>query len=283
MKFEYWWHWAIRLRTGQAGWVSREDYAWLWREWGLIFPDAAARCVMMDHLHALSLVSPLAGMRRRLAFLQDRFNTFRGKRGPLLWDVVSDPTPARDREKWLRDIRYIHLNPVREGLVRDPLQWPWSTHRDWLGLGLNPAPVEKHALWLPWGGQDWRQKFHRYVSADPSTGHTEGTPAVQNVRELAARVAVGQPGIGSVELMRAWVASRRLPNELPLKRKGRVRQIFMREAVQVWGLRPAEVAQRCGVLPKTVADLHLPDLPGVRKEALRTALLPYLVDPRLKV
>lgn len=26
-------------------------------------------------------------------------------------------------------IRYIHLNPVRRGLVDDPLDWPWSSAR----------------------------------------------------------------------------------------------------------------------------------------------------------
>jgi len=28
---------------------------------------------------------------------------------------------------------YVHLNPVRRGLVRDPLDWPWSSARFWAG------------------------------------------------------------------------------------------------------------------------------------------------------
>ncbi len=31
-------------------------------------------------------------------------------------------------------IEYIHLNPVRRGLVNRPEEWPWSSACDWLGL-----------------------------------------------------------------------------------------------------------------------------------------------------
>lgn len=31
-------------------------------------------------------------------------------------------------------IRYVHLNPVRSGLVVDPADYPWSSHRHYLGL-----------------------------------------------------------------------------------------------------------------------------------------------------
>jgi len=29
--------------------------------------------------------------------------------------------------------RYIHLNPVRAGLVKDPSQWPYSNYLEWVG------------------------------------------------------------------------------------------------------------------------------------------------------
>jgi hypothetical protein len=38
-----------------------------------------------------------------------------------------------------RTVRYIHLNPCRGELVSRPLAWPWSTHRDRLGLAVRPA------------------------------------------------------------------------------------------------------------------------------------------------
>jgi putative transposase len=35
---------------------------------------------------------------------------------------------------------YMHLNPVRRGLVDDPLEWEWSSARYWEGL--RPVPIE---------------------------------------------------------------------------------------------------------------------------------------------
>jgi hypothetical protein len=34
-------------------------------------------------------------------------------------------------------VRYIHRNPVRAGLVRDPLDWAFSSHAKWMGI---PGP-----------------------------------------------------------------------------------------------------------------------------------------------
>jgi REP element-mobilizing transposase RayT len=41
-------------------------------------------------------------------------------------------------------VRYVHLNPVRCGMVRDPLEYPWSSHRAYLGQES-----------LPWLTTDW--------------------------------------------------------------------------------------------------------------------------------
>jgi len=40
-----------------------------------------------------------------------------------------------DREAYLIHLcRYIHLNPVKAGLVQKPEDWPYSNYRDWMGL-----------------------------------------------------------------------------------------------------------------------------------------------------
>ncbi len=30
-------------------------------------------------------------------------------------------------------IKYCHMNPVKAGLVNDPLDWPWSSYRHYVG------------------------------------------------------------------------------------------------------------------------------------------------------
>jgi hypothetical protein len=44
-----------------------------------------------------------------------------------------------DADKYLLQlVRYIHLNPVRAGIVADPDQYHWSAHRTYLGLQTTP-------------------------------------------------------------------------------------------------------------------------------------------------
>lgn len=115
-----------------------------------------ALCLMPDHVH---LVAP-RDVRRRLAALLSgwarRCNARRQERGALVGQLP-DGVPLVDRQKQLRAIRYVHLNPSRAGLVQDPLAWPLSTHRDAVGLTGRRVGPARRAEW-----------FHRYVSGDPS-------------------------------------------------------------------------------------------------------------------
>ena len=45
------------------------------------------------------------------------------------FDVLA-PQPAASDPIAFRMLRYVLLNPVRDGLVVDPWCWPWSTLRD---------------------------------------------------------------------------------------------------------------------------------------------------------
>jgi REP-associated tyrosine transposase len=50
-------------------------------------------------------------------------------------------------------VEYIHLNPVRRGLVTRPEDWPWSSTRDWLRLPnaiLNVDRTLPATLDIPW-------------------------------------------------------------------------------------------------------------------------------------
>ncbi len=36
---------------------------------------------------------------------------------------------VRDHEEFINDLKYIHRNPVKRGLVKKPEDWPWSSYR----------------------------------------------------------------------------------------------------------------------------------------------------------
>lgn len=54
----------------------------------------------------------------------------RGVWQPRFWEhTIRGPTDFK------MHLDYIHLNPVKHGLVRYPKDWPWSSFRRWANLG----------------------------------------------------------------------------------------------------------------------------------------------------
>jgi len=93
-----------------------------------------------------------------------------------LWEPVPPPAVIPDHKHLLRQIRYVHLNPCRDGLAPDPLSWPWSTHRGLAGAEYEPWVKPRllaRELAVPHTGfVEW---LHGYISADPCVALT-GTP-----------------------------------------------------------------------------------------------------------
>jgi len=109
---------------------------------------AHAYCWMTNHVHLAVQVAdaPLGNIMQRIASQYAR---------RLQWQL---PTTGHLFERryhailvdadayLLRLTRYIHLNPVRAGLVRDPADYPWSGHRAYLGLASLPWLTTDFAL-----------------------------------------------------------------------------------------------------------------------------------------
>ena len=94
-----------------------------------------AYCWMSNHIHLLAQVSdiPLGRLILRIAsryarMFQERLETtghlFERRYHAVLVDADA---------YLLALVRYIHLNPVRAGLVLDPVAYTWSSHTEYLG------------------------------------------------------------------------------------------------------------------------------------------------------
>jgi len=199
---------------------SVEEGARLWRTVVAATPGLLALTLMPNHLH---LVHP-RDVRDRLARALGAYtrwrNFRRGRTGPLL-RPLPPPTPRGDRRAVRRDVRYVHLNPCRglRSLVPDPLAWPWSTHRDWVGLSLD-AVVPRTAQ---------PQRFHRYVSSDPHV-EMEGTP-----------LPVAEDRAPSPALVRSTVASLARVPEDSLVRRGPFRSLYLSVATALCDAPSAQV------------------------------------------
>lgn len=56
----------------------------------------------------------------------------------------------RDRDDLVRHLDYIHFNPVKHGLVRSVIEWPWSSFHRYVNMGVYAAD---------WGGEYARSGF----------------------------------------------------------------------------------------------------------------------------
>ncbi|MBI3297639.1 MAG: transposase [Elusimicrobia bacterium] len=94
-----------------------------------------AFCPMPDHFHLLVKVSdiPLSDiMSRLLSRYAKRFNAVHRRRGHLFQSRYK-PKLCMNQTYLLTLLVYIHMNPVKEGLVSAPGDWPWSSHKQILG------------------------------------------------------------------------------------------------------------------------------------------------------
>ncbi|MCR9161985.1 MAG: hypothetical protein ACE37F_26385 [Nannocystaceae bacterium] len=109
-----WTHIVAHTRGGFDGVAAWTSAAWLWPRMRRVFPDAAACLLMPNHTHTFA---PLDERRRHALrrVLQDHGRVFRTQ-----WDL-GPPQPVHSRAIARRTARYIWLNPVRAGMVEDPL------------------------------------------------------------------------------------------------------------------------------------------------------------------
>jgi len=95
-----------------------------------------AYCLMPTHYH---LVLRAADERAPARCLQTLFNGYvqavnrlRERRGPLCEGRYRRRSISSD-EHLLQVCAYVHLNPVRAGIVASPEEWPYSNYLEWVG------------------------------------------------------------------------------------------------------------------------------------------------------
>ena len=95
-----------------------------------------AFCLMKNHIHLAVQVEniPLSRIFQNVCFRYTRWiNRRQGRTGHLFQGRYK--AILVDADSYLLElIRYIHLNPVRSGIVKEPKSYLWSGHRTYLGI-----------------------------------------------------------------------------------------------------------------------------------------------------
>jgi REP element-mobilizing transposase RayT len=109
-----------------------------------------------DHWHAIFYPADPLTISRVMESIKDaatkRINRSRGETGTLMQPRFFDRALRTVRE-YNEKVEYIHLNPVRAGLVSRPEDWRWSSVHDYTGsvqrLVATPSGLSVDRVLLP--------------------------------------------------------------------------------------------------------------------------------------
>ncbi len=195
-----------------------------------------AYCLMGNHFHLAIKIGDVPLYRVMQRILAPYATTFNHR-----YDRAGHLFEARHNAKLcLTDayltglIRYIHMNPVRAGLVTHPEMWPWSSYHDHKRRGLDPllASEPDYPEFKPWPEEE----------AGPLLVRTAGS---EQPSLLALTEAVAQERLVVPADMRSRSRRREL---MPAKR------LFIHRAIQA-GYRLGIIADWMNVSPRAVSSL----------------------------
>lgn len=115
-----------------------------------------AYCLMPNHFHLL-LETQLPNISKIMHYINGSYTTYYNIRhqryGHLFQGRYRSIVVEKD-SYFLELSRYIHLNPVRAGIVKDPEDYTWSSYRGYLGK--KDAYIDQDQV-QNYLGMDWRQ------------------------------------------------------------------------------------------------------------------------------
>jgi REP-associated tyrosine transposase len=256
-----------------------------------------AYCLMSNHVHLAVGVgdTPVSRIVQNLAFRYTRaFNRRTGRTGHLFQGRFR--SVLVDRDAYLLElVRYIHLNPVRAGLTREPAMWRWSGHLAYLGKARTPwldtrfvldmfdehdrrRARRRYAGFVREGlGEPYREDFHRGATDGRVSG---GDAFVAGVLGPTANRPERAPSLSAII---AGVCAEWSLDETALRDPGRRRDAARARAAVGWlaaETRAATLTQVASQLGRDIAtlsrqvarlgaDARLDGALGRRLEALR--------------
>jgi putative transposase len=91
--------------------------------------------LMGNHYHLL-LETPSPNLQRAMQYLNTAYTVYFNRRHHRAGHLLQGRYKAFviDKDSYLLSVsRYLHLNPVRAGMVKRPEEYPWSSYREYIG------------------------------------------------------------------------------------------------------------------------------------------------------
>jgi putative transposase len=141
-----------------------------------------AYCLMPNHVHLLveSSEHPLAKFMQGLQQSYSQYFNLKHRKTGHLFEGRYKAILCQKDEYLLQLIRYIHLNPVRAGMVRSPERYRYSGDHAYL-QGKATETIDPGTVLSMLGG---KQAYRKFVQDGLSEGHKEEYYAVEDQRFL---------------------------------------------------------------------------------------------------
>lgn len=174
-----------------------------------------AFCQLTNHVHLAIQVGdvPLSCIIQNLSFRYTRWINWRQQRCGHLFQGRYKAVLVDAHTHLLELTAYIHLNPVRAGMIEKPQNYPWSSHRAYLGMESVPWLFSEYVLrHFSNKLQQARSLFSEFVIDRIAGGHREelyGKGSIDNrvigedrfverVLRQAQTLPLSKPSIGVV-------------------------------------------------------------------------------------
>jgi putative transposase len=162
-----------------------------------------AYCWMTNHVHLLIQVGdvPLGRLMLRIAGQYARCVQTKLRTTGHLFEKRYYPVLVDADAYLLQLLRYIHLNPVRTGMVAHPADYPWSSHHAYAGKACPPWLTTDFALGLFHADRDKAiRAYRRFIDIEaPSPGLSPLEQCNPNDRRI-----LGGDDFASALLGKAW-------------------------------------------------------------------------------
>lgn len=173
-----------------------------------------AYCIMGNHYHLLMEV-PSGELSKAMHMIQSSYGSYQQRVRGWIGHVFAGRYKALcvEKETYLLELsRYLHLNPVRAGMVKKPHEYRWSSYRYYAGKEKEPEWLNVRWLLKEYGrtrtaaAENYREFVEAGINSPPAfpSGHIAG----QAVLGSAAFTQKVMKGVER-ERVREHVASKR--------------------------------------------------------------------------
>jgi len=103
--------------------------------------------IMPNHVHLLLSEPAQHTLATTISVLKGETSKLLKGDRPQFWQTRYFDFNVFTQKKFVEKLRYIHRNPIKEGLVEKPEDWPWSSFGHYLTGDIGRVEVESEWTW----------------------------------------------------------------------------------------------------------------------------------------